>query len=288
MAVLVDKNTKIIVQGLTGTQASFHTPRAINYGTNIVAGVVPNKKDNSHLGIPLFNTVKEAKEATGANASIVFVPAKSAKDAILEAIRAKLELVVVITSGIPVNDMMEIRHELEHSKTLLIGPNTPGIVTPQVALLGTFPDNIHKPGNIGIISRSSTLTYEVVLEINRAGFGESTVVGLGDDFIIGTGFIDIIKAFDDDKQTKAIVVICGYGGNYEIEMARAYKTMPKKKKVIVLMVDNQTYINTNFGIASDILCRGIDTVEEKKQLFEDAGMIVVDNLLSLTEELAKA
>lgn len=287
MAVLVDKNTKVIVQGLTGTQASFHTPRAVKYGTNIVAGVVPNKKDDTHLGIPLFNTVKEAKEATGATASVIFVPAKFAKSAILEAIRAKLELVIVITSGIPVNDMMEIRHELEHSKTLLIGPNTPGIVTPQVAYMGTFPDNIHKPGNIGIISRSSTLTYEVVLEINHAGFGESTVIGLGDDFIIGTGFIDIIKAFEKDKQTKAIVVISGYGGNYEIEMARAYKTMPKKKKVIVLMVDNQTYVNTNFGIASDILCRGVNTIEEKKQLLEDAGMIVVDNLLSLTEELAK-
>ena len=287
MAVLVDKNTKVIIQGLTGIQASFHTPRAINYGTNIVAGVVPNKKDKTHLGIPLFNTVKEAKEKTGATASAVFVPAKAAKGAILEAIRAELELVVVITSGIPVNDMMEIRHELAHSKTLLIGPNTPGIITPQVAYMGTFPDNIHKSGDIGIISRSSTLTYEVVLEINRAGFGESTVVGLGDDFIIGTGFIDIIKEFNKDKNTKAIVVIGGYGGNYEIEMAHLYKSMPKKKKVIALMVDEQAYINNNFGIASDIICRGINTTEEKKCLLEDAGMIVVDNLLSLTEELAK-
>lgn len=287
MSVLVDKNTKVIIQGLTGTQASFHTPRAIKYGTNIVAGVVPNKKDKTHLGIPLFSTVKEAKEKTGATASVVFVPAKAAKNAILEAIHAKLELIVVITSGIPVNDMMEIRHELAHSKTLLIGPNTPGIITPQIAYMGTFPDNIHKSGDIGIISRSSTLTYEVVLEINRAGFGESTVVGLGDDFIIGTGFIDIIKEFNKDKKTKAIVVIGGYGGNYEIEMARIYKTMPKKKKVIALIVDEQAYINDNFGIASDIICRGITTMEEKKHLLEDAGMIVVDNLLSLTEELAK-
>ncbi len=287
MTVLIDRNTKVIVQGLTGTQASFHTPRAIKYGTNIVAGVVPNKKDKTHLGIPLFNTVKEAKEKTGATASVIFVPAKFAKAAILEAIHAELELVVVITSGIPVNDMMEIRHELASSKTLLIGPNTPGIIAPQIAYLGTFPDDIHKAGNIGIISRSATLTYEVVLEINHAGFGESTVVGLGDDFIIGTGFIDVIKAFNKDEKTKAIVVIGGYGGNYEIEMARIYKTIPKKKKVIALIVDDQAYVNTNFGIASDILCRGIDTVEEKRQLLEDAGMIVVDNLHSLTEELAK-
>ncbi|MBR2273823.1 MAG: succinate--CoA ligase subunit alpha [Alphaproteobacteria bacterium] len=287
MAVLVDEHTKVIVQGLTGTQASFHTPRAIKYGTNVVAGVVPNKKEKEHLGIPLFNTVQEAKDKTGATASVIFVPAKFAKDAIIEAIRAKLKLVVAITSGIPVNDMMEIRHELENSQTLLIGPNTPGIITPQVAYMGTFPDNIHRSGNIGIISRSSTLTYETVLEINRAGFGESTIVGLGDDFIIGTGFIDIIKEFNNDKQTKAIVTIGGYGGNYEIEMAHAYKNMSKKKPVIALMVDDQAYMDNNVGLASDIICRGITTAAEKKQLLESAGIIVVDNLLSLIEELSR-
>ena len=286
MAVLIDKKTKIIVQGLTGTQASFHTPRAIKYGTNIVAGVVPNKKEKSHLGIPLFSSVKEAKEKTGATASLIFVPAKSAKSAILEAIRADLKLVVVITTGIPVNDMMEIRQELKNHKTLLIGPNTPGIITPQVAYMGTFPDNIHKSGNIGIISRSSTLTYEVVQTINNAGFGESTVVGLGDDFIIGTGFLEIIKEFNKDDLTKAIVIISGFGGNYEIELAQTYKNLPKKKPIIVLMVDNQVYDSDNIGLASDIICHGITTSDEKKHLLEKAGMIVVNDLSSLINKLS--
>lgn len=287
MSVLVNKHTKIMVQGITGTQASFHIQRAINYGTKIVAGVVPNKKESTYLGVPLFSTVKEAKEKTGANASVIFVPAKSAKSAILEAIEAELELVVVITSGIPVNDMIEIKKVLAHSKTLLIGPNTPGIITPQAAYMGIFPDNIHKPGNIGIISRSSTLTYEVILEINRSGLGESTVVGLGDDFIIGTGFIEIIKAFNQDKETKAIVLIGGIGGNYEIEMAHLYMNMPHKKPVIILMIDDPTPVYHDMGLASDILCRGVTTLSEKKRLFNSAGMIVVNDLSQLTQELSK-
>ena len=287
MSILIDKDTKVIVQGLTGTQASFHAPRAIKYGTNIVAGVVPNKKDATHLGIPLFQTVKEAKKATGATASVIFVPAKFAKSAILEAIHANLELVAVITSGIPFNDMMEIRHELSKSKTLLIGPNTPGIITPKVAYLGTYPDNIHKQGNIGIISRSSTLTYEVVLEMNRAGFGQSTVIGLGDDFIVGSDFIDYIKKFNDDDQTKAIVMVGGTGGNYEIETARMYSRMSKRKPVIALMLEDSILLSQDQDLASDIICRGITTMEEKKLLMEESGITVVDNLTSLTAELSK-
>lgn len=287
MAVLVNKNTKIMVQGITGTQASFHIQRAIKYGTNIVAGVVPNKKEDTHLGVPVFSTVKEAKEKTHATASLVFVPAKSAKAAILEAIHAGLDLIVVITSGIPVSDMMEIRHELTKTKTILIGPNTPGIITPDESYMGIFPDNIHKSGNIGIISRSSTLTYEVVLELNKAGFGESTVVGLGDDFIIGTGFIDIIKKFNADKNTKAIVLIGGIGGNYELETAHTYAKMVKEKPVIALMIEDPTSLSINFGLAPDILCRGITTTQEKKKLLESAGMIVVDNLSDLTKCLSQ-
>lgn len=287
MAVLVDKKTKVMVQGITGTQASFHIQRAIKYGTNIVAGVVPSKKEDFYLGVPVFDNVKEAKKKTGANASIVFVPAKSAKDAILEAIHAELELVVVITSGIPVSDMMEIKHELEHSKTMLIGPNTPGIITPKEAYMGIFPDNIHKSGNIGIISRSSTLTYEVVLEMNQAGFGETSVVGLGDDFIIGTNFMEIIKKFNEDDKTKAIVLIGGIGGNYEIETAYLYAEIPNRKPIIALMVEDTLPIPKDTDFASDILCRGITTHEEKKNLLESSGMIVVDNLSDLTKELSK-
>ena len=287
MAVLVDKKTKVMVQGITGTQASFHIQRTIKYGTNIVAGVVPNKKEDFYLGVPVFDTVKEAKEKTGANASVVFVPAKFAKNAILEAIHAELELVVVITSGIPVNDMMEIRHELKNSKTLLIGPNTPGIITPKEAYMGIFPDNIHQSGDIGIISRSSTLTYEVVLEMNRSGFGETTVVGLGDDFIIGSGFTEIIKAFNKDKKTKAIVLIGGIDGNYEVEVAQLYAQMPNEKPVIALIVEDAANLSRDTGLAPDILSRGITTVAEKKELLEKSGMIVVDNLSDLIKQLVK-
>lgn len=287
MSVLVNKKLKILVQGITGAQASFHVQRALKYGTNIVAGVAPNKKETSYLGLPLFGTVQEAKEKTGANASIVFVPAKYAKSAIIEAIKAELELVVVITSGIPVRDMMEIKHELLNSSTTLIGPNTPGIITPDEAYMGIFPDNIHKSGNIGIVSRSSTLTYEVVLEINKIGFGESTVVGLGDDFIIGTSFVEIIKKFNSDKNTKAIVLIGGIGGNYETEAADFYAKLTQKKTTIALILDDPTPLSDNKGLAPEIICRGITSSIDKKRILQNAGMIVVDNINALKAELLK-
>ena len=287
MSVLVNKKLKILVQGITGAQASFHVQRALKYGTNIVAGVAPNKKETSYLGLPLFGTVQEAKEKTGANASIVFVPAKYAKSAIIEAIKAELELVVVITSGIPVRDMMEIKHELLNSSTTLIGPNTPGIITPDEAYMGIFPDNIHKSGNIGIVSRSSTLTYEVVLEINKIGFGESTVVGLGDDFIIGTSFVEIIKKFNSDKNTKAIILIGGIGGNYETEAADFYAKLTQKKTSIALILDDSTPLSDNKGLAPEIICRGITSSIDKKRILQNAGMIVVDNINALKDELLK-
>ena len=286
MSVFVNKNTRVMVQGITGTQASFHVQRALKYGTKIVAGVVPNKHEDFYLGVPVFTTVKEAKQRTGATASILFVPAKFAKSAILEAIDAKLDLVVVITSGIPVSDMLEIKQALSTSKTILIGPNTPGIITPQEAYMGIFPDNIHKSGRIGIISRSSTLTYEVILEINKAGFGESTVVGLGDDFIIGTGFIEAIDAFNCDSDTDAIVLIGGIGGNYEIEAAQKYMNMQKRKKVIALMIEEPAALYQDVGLASDIICRGITTHAEKKKLMKKSGMIVVDTMSDLIKELS--
>ncbi len=287
MSVLINKHTKVLVQGITGAQASFHVQRAIKYGTNIVAGVAPNKNETSYLGLPLFGTVKEAKEQTGATASIVFVPAKYAKSAILEAIQAELDLVVVITSGIPVRDMMEIKHELLNSSTILIGPNTPGIITPEEAYMGIFPDNIHKSGHVGIISRSSTLTYEVVLEINKIGIGESTVVGLGDDFIIGTSFVDIIKKFNNDKDTKAIILIGGIGGNYETEAADFYDQLKVKKPTLALILDDPTPLSDNKGLAPEIICRGITSAADKKRILEQSGMIVVDNIQSLKDELAR-
>ena len=287
MSILVDKKTKIIVQGITGTQASFHIQRAIKYGTNIVAGVVPNKKESSHLGIPLFSTVKEAKKETGANASLIFVPANFAKNAILEAIDAEIETVVIITSGIPVSDMLIVKKALENSKTLLIGPNTPGVMTPKHAYLGIFPDDIQNSGSIGIISRSSTLTYEAIHEINSIGLGESTIVGLGDDFVIGSGFNKLIEKFNEDKKTKAIVLIGGIRGNYELEAAKFYKSLKKKKPIIALIVEDAASLSTEDGLASEIICSGITSVCEKKDILRESGIIVVDSTSQLKEELLK-
>lgn len=287
MSILIDKKTKVIVQGITGTQASFHIQRAIKYGTNVVAGVVPNKKEKSYLGIPLFATVKEAKKKTGATASIIFVPANFAKNAIIEAIEAEIETAVIITSGIPVSDMMDVRQTLLNSKTLLIGPNTPGVMTPKQAYLGIFPDDIHNSGNIGVVSRSSTLTYEAIHEINSIGLGESTIVGLGDDFVIGSGFNKIIEKFNEDKKTKAIVLLGGIRGNYELDAAMFYKNLKKKKTIIALIVEDAASLSNEDGLASEIICSGITSVSEKKKILSESGMIVVDSMSQLKEELLK-
>ena len=287
MSVLVNKKTKVIVQGITGTQASFHIQRAMKYGTKVVAGVVPNKVEDFHLGVPLFETVKEAKEKTKANASIVFVPSKFAKNAIIEAIEAEIELVVVITSGIPVVDMMEVKKRLIGSKTTLIGPNTPGIITPDEAYMGIFPDNIHTSGNIGIVSRSSTLTYEVVLELNKIGLGQSSVVGLGDDFVIGANFVDVIEKFNNDKKTSSIVLIGGIGGNYEIEAAKKYASIKHKKPVIALMIDDPALLSRFDGIASEIICDCIMDTKQIRKIMTTSGMIVVESIQALKDALLK-
>ena len=286
MSILINKKTKVLVQGITGTQASFHVQRALKYGTKIVAGVVPSKKEDFHLGIPVFETVKEAKEKTNATASIVFVPAKFAKSAILEAIDAELELVVVITSGIPVGDMMEIKHRLQNSKTILIGPNTPGVITPNEAYMGIFPDNIHNSGNIGIVSSSSTLTYEIVLEMNKIGLGQSTVVGLGDDFIVGSSVGSIIEKFNKDAKTKASVIITGIYGNDETEIIEKYSKLKNKKPVIALIIDDNTALSEANSIA-ELICKNSFDVNDRKNKLRDAGIIVVDNITDLKKELLK-
>lgn len=287
MSVLVNKKTKILVQGITGTQASFHIQRAMKYGTKVVAGVVPSSKEKFHLGVPVFNTVKEAKKKTGANASIVFVPAKSAKKAIFEAIDAELELVVVITSGIPIGDMMEIKHKLKKSKTILIGPNTPGIITPKEAYMGIFPDNIHMPGSVGVVSKSSTLTYEIVLELNKIGLGQSTVIGLGDDYIIGSDFTDVIEKFNDDPKTKATVLVCGIGGIYEIDVAQKYAMMKNKKPVIVLMINGAEILSKDIEKESEAMRYGLTLMSDKIDVLKNAGIVVVDTIQALKEELKK-
>lgn len=278
MSILADKNTKVIVQGITGTQASFHTQKMLDYGTNIVGGVSPNRGGVNYLGVDVFNTVKDAVNFTGANASVMFVPARFVKDAVREAVEAEMETVVSIASGVPIKDMIEIKAMLKGSKTLLIGPNTPGIIVPEEVRLGIFPENIHKKGNIGIVSRSSTLTYEAVLETTRAGHGQSTVVGLGDDMIVGTDFVEIIRMFHEDDNTKAIVMIGQQGSLYEEEGAQYYASLKNKKPIIGYIAGSTLVMKDKMGYAGDIITGGKLTVQNKKEAMKNAGIEVVDNI----------
>lgn len=285
MSILADKNSKILVQGITGTQASFHVKRSLDYGTNIVAGVTPGKGGTTHLGIPVFNTVKEAVKATGANASVIFVPAKSFKSAVLEAVDAQLDLCVAITDSVPTLDMLEIRRALLASKTVLIGPNTPGLITPDEARLGIFPENIHQKGRIGIVSRSSTLTYEAVLETNRANLGQSTVIGLGDDIVIGTNFPLILDKFMHDDKTDAIVLIGQMGGAFEEEAAEFYKKLSSPKPVVAFVAGSAGVMAQKMGYAGDIISGGKKSVQNKKEILQNAGMIVVDEINQIHDVL---
>ena len=285
MSILADKNTKILVQGITGTQASFHVSRSIDYGTNIVCGVTPGKGGMMHLGVPVFNTVKEAVEATGAEATVLFVPARSVKAAMIETVEAGIKLAVCIADNVPVRDMMEIRHILHGSQTRLIGPNTPGIIIPDEARLGTYPENILHRGHIGIVSRSSTLTYEAVLQTNQAGLGQSTVVGLGDDMVIGSDFTDILKLFHQDDETEAIVMVGSIGGKFEEHGAEWYAAQTSRKPVICYIAGNDMTFRRHVGYAGDIITRGRVTVAGKKKFLADAGIIVVDNINQIHEKL---
>ena len=285
MAILVNKDTKVLVQGITGTQASFHVRKSLNYGTNIVAGVTPGKGGTEHLGIPVFDSVQEAMVETGANASVMFVPARFVKNATTEATEAGLELIVCIANGVPIQDMMEIRSILKGSDTTFIGPNTPGIITPGEARLGIFPENIHRKGRVGVVSRSSTLTYEAVLEINRAKMGQSTVIGLGDDMVIGMDFIDALEKFSTDEETDAIVLIGQLGGAFEEAAARHYKEMEIKKPVIAFVAGNTIPFGHKMGYAGDIISGGKVTAQDKKDIMRHAGMIVVDRISHIHEQL---
>lgn len=287
MSIFVDKNTKAICQGITGTQASFHIQRSLEYGTKIVGGTTPGKGGSMHLNLPVFDTVKEAVKETQATASVMYVPPKAVKVAAREAIEAELDVVVSITDRVPLKDMLEIKAMLKGSKTKFIGPNTPGIITPKEARLGIFPENIHRKGNIGVVSRSSTLTYEGVLEVNRADMGQSTVVGLGDDVLIGIDFIDALKAFHDDENTKAIVMIGQLGGGFEEVAADWYKNITNKKPVIAFVAGNAMHFGHKMGYAGDVLTNGYVSVLDKADILSSAGMIVVDNVNDIHLELAK-
>lgn len=286
MSILADKNTRIIVQGITGTQASFHAKKSIEYGTKIVAGTSLHYQGGEHLGIPVFKNIIDAKKEMIIDASLMFVPAQALKGAVKEAVEAEVGLIVAIASGVPVHDMLEIKAMLKGSKTLMVGPNTPGLITPDEARLGIFPENLHKKGSIGVISRSSTLTYEAVIETNLAGLGQSTVIGLGDDMVVGTDYCEIIKRFMEDDETKALVMLGKIDSLYEQIAAEYYVSLSNKKPIIALIVGESMPYNHVMGYAGDIITHGRITVADKKKMLQKNGIIVVDSLNQIHSELS--
>lgn len=287
MSILADKNTHVLVQGITGTQASFHVKRSIDYGTNIVAGTSPRFEGNEHLGVPVFHNIAEARQNTNIDAAMMFVPATALKNAVKEVVEAEIPLAVSIADNVPMHDMLEIKAMLNGSTTTLIGPDTPGLITPQEARLGIFPENIHHKGRIGIVSRASTLTYEAVIETNLANLGQSTVVGIGDDMIVGTDYRQIIKLFQEDSNTDAIILIGKSDGMYEQLAAEYYDSLPNKKPVIAFIAGESLPFEHSMGYAGDIITGGKITVQDKKRLLRDAGMIVVDCLDQIHQILQK-
>ncbi len=278
MSILADKNTRVLIQGITGTQASFHVKRSIENGTNVVAGTSPGHEGEKHIGVPVFDNVHNAQRQFNFDASVLFVPAMAVKRAVQEAVEAEIGLIVSIASGVPVHDMLEIRAMLKGSKTLMIGPNTPGLITPQEARLGIFPDNIHQKGCIGVISRSSTLTYEAVLQTNEAKLGQSTVVGLGDDMIIGTDFREPLRRFMEDDATKAVVLVGKADNAYEQLIAEYYYGLAVKKPVVAFVAGEALPFGHTMGYAADIITHGRVTVADKKRIMREAGIIVVDQM----------